>query len=447
MMTAKKDREPDVLCIATGVEEVASPSLQAPASTAARLAGKRAGMVVFSPYPADPRPRRAIDALLNEGLAIDLICEGAEGFPNRERRGALDVTRIPIRHFRGGALSYAYQYSAFILAASAILAARTLRRRYDLIYVHNMPDILVASGLFPKIFGAKVILDQHDPMPELMMAIFGKREASLPVRVIRGMEKWSIGRADQVITVNEACRKIFSARSCSAAKIAVIMNCPDADIFPYRAAKSYPLRASDAPFIMMYHGSLVERNGLELAVDALARLAEEVPQAELRIYGKTTPYLERVMAKAGGLKLGERVHYLGPRKLEDLPREIEQCDVGIIPNERNRFTDINTPTRIFEYLALGKPAIAPSTAGIQDYFEPGSLFFFASGDSADLARVMSSVASNPDEARVVAARGQQVYLKHDWQSERESLIAVVDKLLRKDPKILGGRQNSTMVLP
>ena len=47
-----------------------------------------------------------------------------------------------------------------------------LRHRYDLIYIHNMPDILVFSALVPKAFGAKVILDQHDPMPELMMTIF-----------------------------------------------------------------------------------------------------------------------------------------------------------------------------------------------------------------------------------------------------------------------------------
>jgi len=399
------------------------------ACAASRLAGKRVGMVVFSSYPADPRPRRAAEALLREGMVVDYLCEGDGKLRRRECVGGLNVTRIPIRHWRGGFASYAYQYSVFIIWSAAILAWRMLRNRYDLIYVHNMPDVLVICGLFPKLLGAKVILDQHDPMPELMMTIFAREEASLPVRILRCLEKWSIARSDKVITVNDACRKIFSARSCNADKIAVIMNCPDAEIFPYRAAKSYSLRDPDAPFVMMYHGSLVERNGLELAVYAQARLVREVPNAELRVYGKATPYLEKVLAKARELGLSEHVRYLGPKKLEDLPREIEQCDVGIIPNERNRFTDINTPTRIFEYLALGKPAIAPSTPGIEDYFEPGSLFFFESGDSADLAQAMRYVASHPNEARIVAERGQTVYLKHDWKSERESLVSVVDALL------------------
>jgi hypothetical protein len=34
------------------------------------------------------------------------------------------------------------------------------------------------------------------------------------------------------------------------------------------------------------------------------------------------------------------------------------CDLGVIPEHHNAFTEINTPTGIFEYLALGKPVIA-----------------------------------------------------------------------------------------
>ena len=44
-----------------------------------------------------------------------------------------------------------------------MLALRSLTRRYDLVHVHNMPDILVFAALVPKVFGAKVVLDLHDP--------------------------------------------------------------------------------------------------------------------------------------------------------------------------------------------------------------------------------------------------------------------------------------------
>ena len=179
----------------------------------------------------------------------------------------------------------------------------------------------------------------------------------------------------------------------------------------------------------MYHGSLVERNGLELAVDALAEVRASVPTAELRIYGPKTPFLEKVMELARRKGLEERVHYLGSRRLEDLVPAIEDCDVGVIPNHRNAFTDINTPTRIFEYLALGKPVIAPSTRGILDYFNNDSLFLFEPGKSTDIARQIEFTAHNYDEAVRMAERGQQVYLQHSWKQERRTLVELVRGLL------------------
>jgi glycosyltransferase involved in cell wall biosynthesis len=415
-----------------GLADSGDPTL----TTRSGLRGKRVGMVVFSSYPADPRPRRAAEALLQEGMHLDLICEADEKLPKRENLGGMEVFRVPITHHRSGKLSYAYQYSAFILMSASILAWRSLRRRYDLIYIHNMPDILVLSALVPKALGAKVILDQHDPMPELMMTIFNLEEDSLGVRVIRELEKWSIACANLVITVNVACKRIFAARGCPAEKIGVVMNSPDGKIFPYRAARSYPMseEVPGKPFVIMYHGSLVERNGLDLAVDALTLVRKIIPSAELRVYGKSTPFLERVMEQASSAGLENSIRYLGPKRLEELVKEIENCDVGVIPNQRNRFTDINTPTRIFEYLALGKPVIAPRTPGIQDYFDPESLLFFEAGNAEKLAAKIEYVYSHSRQAIEIAERGQKIYLAHTWQQEREALVKLVSGLLKGEQR-------------
>jgi glycosyltransferase involved in cell wall biosynthesis len=406
------------------------------------LQGKRVGMVVFSPYPADPRPRRAAEALLKEGMRVDLICEGGGESPSREIFGGLEVVRIPVQHRRGGVLSYAYQYSAFTLIAAVVLAWRSLRRRYDLVYVHNMPDILVLSALLPKSLGAKVILDQHDPMPELMRTIFNLDQGSLGIRFIRLLERWSIARANLVITVNAACKRLFAARSCLPEKIGVVMNSPDDEIFPYRAATSYPARIPRQRFVIMYHGSLVERNGLDLAVDALALVRDTIPTAELRVYGGSTPYLEQVMDKVRGLGLEKSVRYLGRKKLEELAHEIEACDVGVVPNHRNAFTDINTPTRIFEYLALGKPVIAPRTPGIQDYFGLDSLSFFEAGNAEGLAQKLEEIYSHPRLAMKTAACGQEIYLEHTWREERQVLVNLVSGLFAAGRPISRSRVHS-----
>ena len=349
-----------------------------------RLRGKRAAVVMFSHYPGDPRPRRAAETLVELGMKVEVISlKQNDREPMRETVNGVGVLRIPLQHRRGGKFAYAFQYGAFLLASFLLLSFRSLSRRYGLVHVHNMPDILVFAAMVPKLRGAKVILDLHDPMPELMMTIFGLERESPAVRLLKRLENWSITFSDAVLTVNLACKKLFSARSCPPEKVHVIMNSPDEGIFRHR--EPTPQVSTDKgtarPFVVMYHGSLVERHGLDLAISALDTVKRSIPNAELRIYGRSAPFLDRIMSLVRGSDLEASVRYLGARKLEQIVDAIDDCDLGIIPNRRSVFTEINTPTRIFEYLSRGKPVIAPSTAGIQDYFGPQQLIFFAAGDT------------------------------------------------------------------
>jgi len=418
--------------ICTETTEPTSVTSNVQSSGNGQLRGKRVAMLMFSHYPSDPRPRRALDALVREGMKVDLICLRDEGSASHEIVEGIDVLRLPMRNLRGGKLAYVYQYAAFISIVSAVLAWRALTRGYDLVYVHNMPDILVLSALIPKALGAKVILDLHDPMPELMVTIFKLDSDSLSVRLLKRIEKWSIARANSVVTVNRTFKHLFSSRSCGLDKIEVVMNTPDSEIFPLRPPLLALAKQVGDKHVIMYHGSLVERNGLDLAVDALARVKQVIPGAELRIYGDKTPFLERVMDTANSRGLRGAVRYLGPKCLEDLVHEIEDCDVGVIPNHRNSFTQINTPTRIFEYLALGKPVIAPRTQGVQDYFTDDSMIFFEAGDAEDMAKSIEYAFYHPAQVTETVRRGQAVYRTHLWQKERARLIGVVAGLLEKD---------------
>jgi glycosyltransferase involved in cell wall biosynthesis len=392
------------------------------------LRGKRAAVLLFSYYPSDPRPRRAAEALVNEGVQVELICLKASGDqPTRETFKGVDILRLPFKRRRGGPSAYLMQYSAFILSTFFLLAFRSLRRRFALVHVHNMPDLLVFSALVPKLIGAKVVLDLHDPMPELMTTIFGFEPTSFAVRLLKRLERWSIAFADVVFTVNLACKKIFASRSCLADKIHVVMNSPDEEIFAFRSAVSPPMERT-TPFVMMYHGSILERNGLDVAVMALAIVRQRIPGAELRVYGESTPFLEVVMETVRKNGLEDSVRYFGGKGLEEIVAAIDGCDVGVIPNRRAIFTEINTPTRIFEYLSRGKPVITGRAPGVQDYFAEDALFFFELGDAADLARSIVHVYGHPDVAEVVK-RGQQVYLAHRWSAERKGLVSRTATLL------------------
>jgi len=396
-----------------------------------RFRGKRVAVVVFSHYPSDPRPRRAAEVLVQLGMKVEVLClKQDEREPRREIHSGVGIRRIALKRRRGGKFSYVFQYSAFLAISFIILAYRSLTRRYDLVHVHNMPDILVFAALVPKLLGAKVVLDLHDPMPELMMTIYGLPSESFGVRLLKRFERWSINFADAVLTVNQACKKLFTARGCPPGKVHVVMNSPDEGIFKYRDARQISLKpGSTKPFVIMYHGSLVERHGLDIGVSALNMVKKIIPHAELRIYGQSTPFLEQVLSSAQKSGLRDSVRYLGSKTLEQIVEAIDECDVGIIPNRRSIFTEINTPTRIFEYLARGKPVIAPAVPGIRDYFSDGQLVFFELGDANDLADKLKYVCLHPEEVEKTVALGQAVYRDHKWSAERTKFTSLAGELL------------------
>jgi glycosyltransferase involved in cell wall biosynthesis len=387
-------------------------------------------VVLFSSYPSDPRPRRAAEALAREGMRVEIVCLRTDSNePSRERVGGVDIRRLPLQHHRGSKLGYMVRYLLFIILSGWILAIRSLTRRYDLVHVHNMPDVLVFSALVPKLFGARVILDLHDPMPELMSTIYQSARESRSVRVLKVLERWSIRFADAAVTVNRACQKIFTTRSCSSAKLHVVMNSPDEQAFGFRPAVTGQRPVGASPFVIMYHGSIIHRHGLDLAVDALRTLRRAIPGAVLRIYGRRTPFLDEVLQAVEGTDLKTAVHYLGPKGVEGIAAAIDECDVGIIPNRRSVFTELNTPTRIFEYLARGKPVIAPRAPGIEDYFGQRQLIFFELGNAEELARQIEFVATTPDEVTEIVRRGQEVYLAHTWTEERRKFLDLAGQLV------------------
>ena len=427
-----KETAEHVIRVHSSTASVSREDALAAASTR-RLRGRRGAVLLFSHYPADPRPRRAAEALAAQGVNIDLIClRDSDSDPTHQTYGNIDVTRVGMKRRRGGRLAYIAQYAAFVLTCFFRLAWRSLTRRYDFVHVHNMPDVLVFSAMVPKLLGAKVILDLHDPMPELMRTIFKLSEESFSVAMLKRLEKWSIRFADLVLTVNLACKKIYSSRSCEPRKIKVVINSPDDDVFRLPGTNSRNGNGKNGngskPFVVLYHGSLVHRNGFDLALESLEKVKSTIPSVRLKVCGARTAFFEEVMKTAQQRGLDRNVDYLGRCNVNEIVEAIRNCDLGIIPNHRNIFTEINTPTRIFEYLALSKPVIAPKTRGIQDYFGDQDLIFFELGDADDLARQIEFAYSHPIDVAETVKRGQAVYRSHTWSRERLTLLNSIGEL-------------------
>jgi glycosyltransferase involved in cell wall biosynthesis len=395
------------------------------------LKGKRAAVVLYSYYATDPRPRREAEALQRAGMEVEVIClRPGPGSPRRQKLNGVDVRQVPLKRRRAGKLVYIAQYAWFLTCSFFILSFRNLRRRYHLVHVHNMPDFLVFSALLPRLTGARVILDLHDPMPELFRSIYGLPEDHFIVRWLKKMERRSIAFADLVLTPNLAFKELFTSRSCPAGKIDTVMNSPETTVFdPLRFPHVNGQPVAAKPFVLMYHGLIVERHGLDLAIRAVARLRSRIPGLRLHMYGEPTEYSRRMMELVGELKLETMVHAHGFKPLDEIARDISQIDLGVIPNRLSSFTEINFPTRIFEYLAMQKPVMVPVTKGITDYFKADEILFFEAGNVGDLAAKIEWAYAHPLELQAQIEKGRKVYERYNWNQEEKRLVSLVGQLI------------------
>ncbi len=407
----------------------------APKQTAAQsectssLKGKRAAVILYSVYLLDPRPRRAAEAMIEAGMEVDVLCISAgSDEPVSEIANEVRIFRRPMSQERGSKWTYLWQYGRFFLASFWFLTCRGYRRNYDVVHVHNMPDLLVFSALIAKLRGAKILLDLHDPMPELMMNIYGLSVSSWSVRLLRVLERWSIRFADIAYTPNITFKNVFTSRSCRPEKMHIVMNSPLPETFNPDLAPESPRR--DGIFRIMHHGTILHRHGIDILVEAVHRLRARIPGIQLDIYGLHTPTADLILDLVRQFNLGDAVHYRGSKSQEEIAQAIRESDLGVIPNRRSVFTELNFPTRIFEFLAMNRPVIVPTTQGIKDYFTPEQIVMFEPGNVDDLTAKILWVYENPRAATDILQRGREVYAANRWSGEKSRFLKSVASLLK-----------------
>lgn len=383
-------------------------------------------MVVHSYCPDDPRVRREAEALAAAGARVDVICLRNEGEPARETVGGVRYVRLPIRRKRGGTARYLFEYGSFFLLAFLLSSLLALRRRYDVFQAHNMPDILVLCCVVHRLRGARVVLDLHDLVPEVYIAKYGLCAESKLIRALTRIESFSIARADAAITTSEAFRRTLVERGLPESKIHLVLNSPDEKVFPGRRP---PRSREDGSFRLIYHGTLVHRSGLDVALRALAIVKDAIPGAVLDAVGDGDS-AEEFARLARTLGIDGRVRFHGHRPLAEIPSHIERGDLGLVPNHRNVFTERNLPTRIFEYLRMGRPVVVARLPGVLDYYADEDLLYFEPDDPEDLARAIRAAHDDPERTASIMERGIRVYERHRWNEEARRYLDLLQSLVR-----------------
>jgi glycosyltransferase involved in cell wall biosynthesis len=393
---------------------------------AATRPARRHCMVVHSDYPlGETRVQREAQALIDRGIDVDIICLRQPGEARIEQVAGATIYRLPVRRDkRRGLAAQLLEYLTFAALAFLTLTALHLRRRYQVVQVHNLPDFLVFAALVPRLTGSKIILDLHDLMPEFFAARFGSSRSSLPLRLVRLQERLSCRFADHVITVSEHWRQALIARGVPASKCSVLMNLADGRIFTPQQR-----RAADRRFRLIYHGTITRRYGLDVLLRAVSLARARVPDIEVRIIG-AGEYVDALRQLVQELGLGDHVQIGDVVPAEQLPTLICQADLGVVPYRGDAFTDELLPTKLMEYAALGVPAIVSRTRAIATCFDDTMVQFVTPGDPEDLARSIEALYHDRERLLALGAGIQRFNQRYSWASQAESYARVVDGLAR-----------------
>jgi glycosyltransferase involved in cell wall biosynthesis len=324
---------------------------------------------------------------------------------------------------RTSAARYAFEYGVFFVWVLGLVSLLNVRRRYDVVYVHNMPNFLVFAGILPKITGARIVLDVHDPAAELLASIRGADLPQWLKRLTSVEERASLSFSDAVITVSEPMRRRLA--TVSKKPVTVVMNLPD----PTFAASLKASRAERDPDLLAYNGTIAYRNGLDLVVRAISMLAGELPRLRLRLIGDG-PALESVVRLAEELGVADRLELIDFVPNDQIPPLVGNAAAGISPQREDTFGSLVFSMKVAEHIALGLPVICSGSATMRHYFSDDELLFFGPENVADLARAINELLTDPESAHERAARSRVKLAKLDWPGQREALVETVEALAR-----------------
>jgi glycosyltransferase involved in cell wall biosynthesis len=381
-------------------------------------------MLAYSYYESDPRVIREAEAAVAGGYEVDFLALRKPGTAIEENLRGVHVLRLNQTKYRGGGhLVYALSYLRFFVACFWKSTHLYFARRYAAVHVNNMPDFLVFSAIVPKLFGAKVLLDIHDPMPNTFASKFRTQDGGILYRLLLWQELLSARFCDKVLTVHEPVKSgILLQHGLRAESIEVISNFPDNGIFALRQTYEIPDRIR-----IVFHGTIVERSGLKILVDALA-LVKKKHRIAAKIIGEGdfSGRLKKLIADHGLSEVVEFDERMYP--VRSLPPLLEDCHVGVVPLEISSATNYALPLKLIEYVSMGLPVVSVRSAAICYYFREEDCIFFNPNDPASLAAALDHLIENPHLLMTYRERSVALRSKFLWSTERARYIALLHQL-------------------
>lgn len=232
------------------------------------------------------------------------------------------------------------------------------------------------------------------------------RERSARYRMTRALETLLFKHADRVVVIAEAMRRELIARGVAPGRLSVIPNGVDIERFrpmPRQTELARRLGLTDGP-VLGFIGSFYHYEGLRFLLEAMPTLRKQIPGCQLMLVGAGE---DEAALRARVAEIGEGVVLAGQVPHHRILDFYSLIDVFVCPRRRMRLTELVTPLKPLEAMAMGCPVVASDVGGLLELVqhEVTGLIFKAESQEALVGQVCR-LGSDPGFRTSLGAAGR-----------------------------------------
>ncbi|HWF99496.1 MAG TPA: glycosyltransferase [Steroidobacteraceae bacterium] len=236
------------------------------------------------------------------------------------------------------------------------LIGRLCRQRYDALYAHEEAALLarVAGALFR----TPLVYDMHSSLP-LQITDWQFSRSRWVIAVFAWVERICVSGACAIVAISPAVARA-ARRACPDALCVVLTNyfepeerVQSRDTAAIRARHGVGPREK----LIVYTGSFVALQALDLLLEAFPRVLASVPDARLLLVGGGEPEICQLRAMTERLGIAGRVILERAHPQAEIAAYLAAADALVSPRVRG----INPPGKLLSYLSSGRPVVATDT--------------------------------------------------------------------------------------
>lgn len=234
-------------------------------------------------------------------------------------------------------------------------------------------------------------------------------------------------QADQVICISDTLKKEAISRGVDANKISIVTNAVERKIIefdnepPLYQTAVEQLSLNEDSCVVGYIGSLREMEGVDLTAKAVAKLRERGHDVRFFVLtGKSGQSELQQLCEILGIESSTVI--LGPVPHEEVAKFYSLIDIFVVSRPNTRVTQLVTPLKPFEAMAMGRTVVASKLAALEEIIQHEKTgLLYQPDDLEDLTHSIEMCIENP------SLREQLGTNASEWVLENRTWDVVVKK--------------------